>query len=287
MVKAGQLKRLLAFIEAREAVRVKRAAGAPPPWTDDPILRDFRFCNIRREDDRVTKWLTSNWTGPHAEDQHLWFAMTVARHLNLIDALAELGYPVPWNAKRFLKVVRGRMGAGLTAYNAAYMIRAGKTETDKAGYLVEQVFRPLWRRREKVRPAVGDTLESFHTRLQGEFGLGSFMAAQVLCDVSYRPPLLYATDWDTFAASGPGSRRGLNRVLGRETKEPWSEEDWRAELSTLRERLTPLLAAKGLPHLHARNVQNVLCEYDKYLRTKLGEGRPKQRYDWAGSDIFR
>lgn len=38
----------------REAVRRKRAAGEPPPWTGDPVLRQGRFLNVFREDDPGT-----------------------------------------------------------------------------------------------------------------------------------------------------------------------------------------------------------------------------------------
>jgi hypothetical protein len=34
----------------------------------------------------------------------------------------------------------------------------------------------------------------------------------------------------------------------------------------------------GLGDLHAQDLQNCLCEVDKYLRAKLGEGKPKRRF---------
>jgi len=73
---------LVAWISEREAIRVRREAGQPKPWTDDPILQEGRFCNIRRENDRVTCWIAQNWREPHADDPELWFAMAVARLVN-------------------------------------------------------------------------------------------------------------------------------------------------------------------------------------------------------------
>lgn len=279
---------LLYWVRERERIRLQKEAGMPAPWTKDPILRDFRFCNVRREDDKVTRWLNHHWVGPNGSDPDLWFAMTVARHLNLPDALVELGYPVPWKPKRFLDVVRARKAIGLTAYNAAYMIRAasGKDFVDKAQYLAEAVFTPLWRRRNALRPQVGSTLEGFHAFLQREYGMGSFMSAQVLCDISYQAPLSTASDWDTFAASGPGSRRGMNRVLGRPVASPWREADWRAALAELRMVLKPQFKTRGLTWIHARNAQNCLCEISKYEKARLGEGRPKQRYDWSRANVI-
>jgi hypothetical protein len=34
-----------------------------------------------------------------------------------------------------------------------------------------------------------------------------------------------------------------------------------------------------MPQLHAQDLQNCLCEFDKYERVRLGEGRPKAKYN--------
>lgn len=49
-----------AFITEREAIRRRRAAGEPQPWTQDAILRDWRLCNVFREHDRTTSWFPEN-----------------------------------------------------------------------------------------------------------------------------------------------------------------------------------------------------------------------------------
>ena len=43
------------FCREREAVRTRRAAGLPAPWSEDPIFQQGRFLNVFREDDRTTK----------------------------------------------------------------------------------------------------------------------------------------------------------------------------------------------------------------------------------------
>lgn len=45
-----------AFARERHATYLRRQSGAPEPWTDDPILRKFRFTNVFRELDRTTVW---------------------------------------------------------------------------------------------------------------------------------------------------------------------------------------------------------------------------------------
>src|SRR4051812_37928450 len=92
---------LLYFIRAREEIRILRASGAHPPWTDDPILAEWSFCNVRREDDRVTRWVASSWREPHADDPDLCVAMAIARYVNWPDTMGELGFPLPWDPDRF------------------------------------------------------------------------------------------------------------------------------------------------------------------------------------------
>ena len=269
---------LVAWVKERESIRKKKEAGLPPPWTIDPILAHYRFCNAYRELDDVTKWIYKYWLKPHEKDPDVWFAAAVARFLNLPETLTEIGYPVPWNSRRFAKILSKRRRQKLQIFNGAYMISSKLPGQEKYVYLQRMVFGPLWKKREKLRPRKGDTLEAFHQRLLSCYGLGGFLAAQIVADVKHLEPLKSATDWWDFAASGPGSRRGLNRLLGRPVKAPWREEDWRVELAKLRAQLKPEFEAEGLIVPDAQNFQNQLCEISKYEKTRLGEGHPKRKY---------
>jgi len=43
------------WCKEREAIRIRREAGQPSPWSSDPIFQQGRFLNVFREDDRGTK----------------------------------------------------------------------------------------------------------------------------------------------------------------------------------------------------------------------------------------
>jgi hypothetical protein len=269
---------LFAFIRERHAIYERRAAGLPKPWTEDPILQRYRFTQVYRELDAVTVWIRENWREPHADDPDLWFAMVVARHLNLPASLEELGYPVPWNRDHFVATCATRKARGDKNFNGAYMIGTSGSTIEKAVYIADRIFTPMWERRDMLRPRLGDTLNSYHTVLGQLYGLASFLAAQVIADLRHHEPLCRATDLHTFAASGPGSRRGLNRVLGRDKNTPWKEEDWRLTLARLHSAIEPLVKDAGMPVIYAQDLQSVLCEADKYWRCKDDGGRPKQLY---------
>jgi alpha-glutamyl/putrescinyl thymine pyrophosphorylase clade 1 len=142
---------LLYFICEREAIRQRREVGQPWPWTDDPILQEWSFCCIRREDDKVTRWITENWRTPHADDADLWFAMAVARLVKWPDTLAELGFPIPWDRERFISILQARASRGEQVWGAAYNISNNGKSIPKAEVKAGEL-NALWSRRTKLCP---------------------------------------------------------------------------------------------------------------------------------------
>jgi len=45
------------FASARQRAFERRVSGQPPPWTDDDILRGYKFCNVFRAADRVSQYM--------------------------------------------------------------------------------------------------------------------------------------------------------------------------------------------------------------------------------------
>lgn len=275
---AMRVKDLAKFIAARETARQNKEAGEPQPWTNDTIIANYRFCNVRREDDAVTRWIAENWRQPHRDSVDIWFAMVVARLFNEPGTLEAIGYPVPWRSEATRTRLRSRAELqGERVFNPAYIVSTNGLKMDKIDYVIDIILDPLWEARKMFRPHAKETLDSYHFRLMQARGLGSFMAAQVVADLKFTDSLCNAADWATWAASGPGSRRGLNRVLGRPPEQHWRETDWRNALTELRDALLPKLPLP-LQNLHAQDIQNCLCEFDKYERARTGQGRPKQTY---------
>ncbi|MCK9532974.1 MAG: putative DNA base hypermodification protein [Gammaproteobacteria bacterium] len=270
------------FITKREEARKAKLNGVP--YIGDTIIETYRFCNMRREDDRVTIWINDNWREPNNLDPDLWFAMAVARMaLNNIDSMSDLGYPVPWDPDKFLNMVAMRQSKNLKIYNPAYMIATPNWSGPKQDFLVQKLLNPMWENRAKIRPTKNDTLESFHKKLLSCYGVGSFTGAQVVADMKYTPILKNASDWWTWAAPGPGSQRGLNRVFGRNKNDAWMADDWLLHLQKLLKEVNKHF--KDEP-FHAQDLQNVMCEFDKYERAKNNEGKPKQKYTPFVENLF-
>ena len=271
----ANVRTLVAFIIERHKIYLRKTADKPKPWTEDPILQKYKFCAVYRELDKTTVWLTENWRRPHEDDPDLWFAMLVARLINWPPTLAELGYPVPWSPERFAQVLQVRAERGEKVYSNAYMITTCKTKMSKVDYNIARLSR-IWAEREALRPVPGEALEAFAARLSTSYGVGSFLTGQVVADIKYAPAYLSAPDWHRFVLSGSGSRRGLSRLLGRADVQKtwqWEEKEWRTLVLALQDKVNAALP-KGWEPLHAQDLQNCLCEFDKYMRVK----EPTQKF---------
>jgi len=261
------------WIQERHRIYEKKATGAPPPWTDDLIFGACRFCNVYRELDRETQWINGS---PHTGANRMPTILICglpwpSRLVNWSPTLAAIGWPVSWNPEHFVNVLLSRKATKQKVFSDAYTICPKATSKEKAVNVAGLLSR-LWAQRTTLRPTATDSLASFCDRLCRILGLGQFYAGQVIADLKHAQ-LKTAPDWHSFAVPGPGSRRGLNRVLGRHHNTPWREADWQHQLAALHLRITPKIEAAGMPALDAQNLQNCLCETDKFLRVKFNQGR--------------
>jgi len=266
-------KEVAYWITERESIRRQREYGAGPPWTSDDILRKYRFCNVRREDDAVTRWIAKFWRNPNVDDPYLPRAITLARMVNWPPTLKAMGYPKPYNAEHIVSVIHQQERKG-KAWSSAYIVSTNGKPINKAVYIAQVVSKgvPPWPTLAKA----GNSLQAVHTRLMECHGLGSFLAAQVVADLKNTPghPLQKAPDWKTWAAEGPGSKRGLRRYFG---VKGMPTNGFLPNLWIMADEVRPRLP-RYLRDICMQDWQNVMCEFDKYRRAKLGPGRPKARY---------
>jgi hypothetical protein len=274
------------YLNERWSIHQKRLKGLPPPWTDDYALQKYRFCQVRREDDRVTRWIHENWLRPHADDPNLWHAMYIAR-IYRPSALAVIEWPEPWGVKRrgALRRVRQYQRDDNKVFTAAYTLHccnpAPPGDCKMTAYY-EIIFNQLWQNRKYLQPTKNDLLMDFRNRLVTQYNIGNFMAAQIIADTKFGFTMCNASDWATFAVSGPGSVRGLNRLCGLPLNQRWREVEWHKALLEARKAIRPQLP-KALRSLDAQNVEHGLCEFDKWCRVQEG-GRPKQTYTVVQGD---
>ena len=100
------------------------------------------------------------------------------------------------------------------------------------------------------------------------------MAYQAVVDMRFTSLLAAAPDLRTWAAAGPGTLRGLNRVHGRAVDWSLSQGQALAEMRVIYK----LAEAETGVAMDFSDVPNALCETDKYLRVQLGQGKPRALY---------
>lgn len=292
----------VAYETWKDAVTCAKEMGDEPPempeLSDDPIIREWRFCNVRREDDAVTKWIAKNIRTPYGTHPDLWAMILIARQVNWVGTLKRLMglddstgrrsaysmYTGAWpgdddfTPQKLGGALADIASMGIKVYTGAYIISAPATKgAKKTDYTALEVFGKPWRDADKFRRYLekGDrTLRGFHALLQSYKGWGPFLAYQVTVDLRFAPPLIDVGDVKTWCAAGPGTIRGLKRLMGETAPTP--DMDQGHALQFIRQ-LAPYLKVTGIP-FDFSDVPNILCETDKFLRIRNGEGTPRAKF---------
>ncbi len=285
-------KLFLYFIHERESIRLQKEKGSTAPWTKDPILGKYRFCNVNREDDRVTRWIKENIRKVGEKDPDLWFALIVARLINQPSTLGRIYDRAPgprggtiqriaaWNKPHFLKATDPDVHPK-PIFNVAYIVSTNGVTMQKNEYVARMVLDPIWKAsRNGHRPDDWDSSCSTWADWLLQFqGMGDFMVNQIVTDYKYTDICREAWDWNTFVMAGPGTRRGLNRYFGKDTNISMNREEGQKKLLAIRKEIRDDCAV-SIRNIFEdlNNLSNCFCEFDKYMRAMTGEGAPKQRY---------
>ena len=267
------LQTLQYWTDERESIRAKKEAGHPKPWTKDPILQSFKFCNVHREDDYVTHWFQKNWRAhKYWREKNFIATIILGRTINWPPTLEYIGFPYEWEPIAMREKMDRLQKDGEKVYTGAYMITAGPAGVGKNEWVLgnaKHYFNkpPILDRKSIQR--------SWERIIANAYPcVGPFIAGQVIADLKYTSHLADAEDWWDWAAMGPGSMRGLNRIHDRKIDQYVPQGQG---LKEMRE-VSNILRLD----LHLQDVQNCLCELDKYMRVKLGQGKPRSGYNGRG-----
>jgi hypothetical protein len=81
-------------------------------------------------------------------------------------------------------------------------------------------------------------------------------------------------DYDTWTPVGPGAARGIARVTGTPVKDPKRMLQAILDIGGAQGSLWP----SNWGFLSPTDIQFGLCEFDKYERVRLDEGKPRSNY---------
>jgi len=285
-----QLKLFWYWVNERHNIYVARAAGEKYPWTKDKILREYKFTNVFRQLDRVTQEWTKRYVsrlgmGKKLTDGDLLFQCAMFRLFNWPETYDCLHYNMgnKWNTNRAIKLLTERQNVDHEQiFTGAYIItNAGRSEPKVQ--VICEALAELYDQRDKLAKRIRKrrSMEKAVDILQCIPTIGGFIGYEIACDLRHTRILADATDVNSWANPGPGARRGIHRLLtGERHKLPTGVDYIRA----MRELL--VLAPKYVSDhiktctwaLEMREIEHSLCEFDKYMRVKNGEGRPRSKY---------
>lgn len=270
------------WITERYSIKLRREAGLPQEeWTADPNMAIPRYCNVHREDDKVTKWLAANWR-PHY--QEVWHFL-LARLINNIPTLEHI--KAMYDETPTLDSVKGalkfRRGKGHTIFGNAYTVSTSGVSMDKVDYIVDRVLKPAVGRIYMPWENGDTSLAAADRWLQGLTGVSSFMSGQLIADMKNTKghPLSQAEDWYTWASPGPGSLRGLNWYFHGEPQGSVKASNFTEAIEICMKEVLHLIP-HYVPPIHMQDFQNCLCEFSKYMKFKSGDTRVRNKYRPAG-----
>ncbi len=290
----------LRFVVERHRIWEQRQAGAPQPWTDDPVLATRKFTNVFRVLDPGTQFVLKELADPGLEERDQLMRLFLYRHTGNIRSwewvhLALGHYPLAEeleDVREALKQYRGKPWVRVRRYDPKNANRTHQTEfprsvftsaylvfpqsavkgTDKLDSIIDLTKRlftpgspddvmPDWQRARTQA-------ERFKV-LQRNKGVGDFMSMQVLTDWGY----LGTEDLeDEFLVPGPGSIKGAAAL------DPKAKT-----MDVVRRVVREVRALPQCPRLGYRVPSlmdigsNLLCEWSKYHRYR-GQPVPAKTY---------
>lgn len=268
---------LVEWMKERQRIFRAREAGEPKPWTDDPAMREWSFCNVYRARDRGSQVLyrmLQTMREEGCEEVELIIMIAVYRAFNqklnevvLMDWWRQCSrYDGRWlitDWGELHKMLSRRQAGGVKIFSDAYIISPRGQARPKLDIYIDLLKGIYWKDLIGVR----DMKQTFEVLTRD--GLGPFEAHEIVQDL--RLCVGERSDWDgmSWYHLGPGAARGmiwLNWTKGafrdlfnyvdKMWTEEWRDSEYPFELHTL---------------------EFVLCELDSYMRVRHG-GVKRKKY---------
>lgn len=289
------------FAYERQKAFEAKLSGSPEPWSSDPIIAEYKFCNVFRATDRVSQYLIREvcYNKEKSEPDDRIFQIVAFRFFSNIktwDSIREyLG-----RAPIINDLVDGTFEASLEyvrennrkLYTGAFILCANDAYGRRLKHLNHvELFKDMFINNNlgpRIRRSANLTVVFLHLR---NFPLiGNFMAYQIAIDLNYSEYFDFSEN--DFTEAGPGAIRGIKKVFldtnGLTNSEiiMWMVEHQEEEFKKLGYDFKGLF---GRP-IHAIDAQGLFCETDKYCRVaapelKSARSRIKSRYQASSVPI--
>ncbi|MFN9398968.1 MAG: nucleotide kinase domain-containing protein [Dolichospermum sp.] len=266
------------FAAMRQEVFFNKLKNVRPPWTSDPILNTYKFCNAYRVSDRVSQYLIKNVIYDENKSQNeeeVLFRILLFKIFNKIETWEYLESKIGdyitlsnFDLEGYSNILQEAMNIGYVIYTSAYMSCASKEfgYDKKHQNHLALIDKMVVKDRVINRIVKAKSLEEIFHILESYPLLGKFMAYQLATDINYSEVINF--DDNSFTIAGPGAERGINKCFidtkGKSYADIiyWMTENQENQFQRLGLNFKSLW---GRP-LKAIDCQNLFCETDKYCR---------------------
>jgi hypothetical protein len=278
------------FARERHSIYEKRLRRESPPWTNDLILRKYKFTDSFRAVDRVSQYCIRQviYEGGSMDPEEVVFRILLFKLFNSIKAwelLTDALGPLTWKTfslPTYGAVLDKAKARGVQFWGNAYMQKP-QTGSDLVGKhnnyldLVERMMRSGITEKLQSAPsywAAWATIGRFPSP-----AIGPFTAMQLVTDINYSPVINF--DEDDYIVAGPGCLRGIQKCFGLSSINGSQILSLIEHLVTEQETYFKGLGCKpvtlfGQRRLKAIDCQNLFCEVDKYSRVAHPELKLKE-----------
>ncbi|MEO3941668.1 nucleotide kinase domain-containing protein [Paenarthrobacter nicotinovorans] len=265
------------FAYERHRIFEARVAGRQGPWTDDPILRTYKFCNVYRAADRVSQYLIREicYADDSDSPEDRIFQITAFRTFSNIHTWESLKGILGRNP-RVADLRSGTLESALNEtkktngglYTGAFILCATNAYGRGLKHLNHvDLFSDMFLKKDLASKILAaTTLKNIYDLLHKFPLMGDFMSYQTAIDLNYSSLVNFSEN--DFTQPGPGALRGIAKTfsstngLSPSDIIMWMVEHQEEEFDRLGLEFTGLW---GRP-IQAIDAQNLFCETDKYCR---------------------
>ncbi|MCW2750501.1 MAG: uncharacterized protein JWR83_1611 [Aeromicrobium sp.] len=284
------------FAAERQSIYRQRIEGMPAPWTDDDVLRTYRFTNVYRASDRVSQYLIQNVIYQGAPDPpDVVLRVLLFKLFNRVSTwellTRHVGTPTVsgFDVEQYRSILDRAFNSGERLYSAAYIMPPAFKGAERKHDTHLRLVRMMLDTRLVDRLVEAPSMHDAYELLLSYPGVGPFLAYQLVIDLNYSDVLEFSEM--EFVKAGPGALSGLRKCFddaGGHSPEDlirWTADRQGEEFDSQRLDFRDLW---GRP-LQLIDCQNLYCEVDKYARVVHPEAsgpstrsRIKQRFRPAG-----
>lgn len=270
-------------------------------WTDDPILKSFKFTNAYRELDLGTLYYTEVMIPQFRNRVETLINTVFYKLFNYIGTIIDVGLIPYHNDERpdwmkILEILDKRFENKQQILPNAHLVHwmtwhKNSSKEDLERYHSDNKYARMIKAFEReFSPRVEEFVDMFdNTKSFKECydvcnklyrGAGPFISYEILVHLWMSHFYMQDYSINDFANPGPGALRFLHALIGGPLSEVDMDYNYACDLlNMLREEQNEHFDRLGLkfhgPELHLLNIENACCECSKYIRALEDVGRPK------------